>query len=257
MDVLEILQRRVMGGNAKEFREAVRRAIGDGKLTEQEISFLETKREELGLSQNVLSSVRMDLYLDALSKVREDDTVTDEEWQEMEQIQDYLGIEDAEIAKTKRDLYRARIMSEIKRGNMPVIETDDVLLGADEIAYWNEPVSLFELSSKKGRGFTGVELKLPIGIRFSVGANTVKDETGWKNVGDGELILTSDRLVFQGGSQSFVIPWRSVTGAQFFVNGMIVQPSRGNPKYLKYRTKGNQSIVGSIVAFAHAAAKKA
>lgn len=256
MGILGIIQKRVMGGDAQEFRAAVRLAIADGKLTEREIGELEAKREELGLSQNALSSVRMDLYLDALSKVREDDTVTDEEWQEMEQIQDYLGIEDAEIAKTKKDFYRARIMSEIKRGNMPVIDAPDALLGANEIAYWKESAVLYAPVTKRGASFTGVSLKLPVGIHFSLGARSEKDDAGWKSMADGELILTNERFIFQGGAQSFVLPWRSVTGAQFFVNGLIVQPSRGNPKYLKYRAKGNQSIVGSIVAFAHAMAKR-
>lgn len=257
MDVLDLIQKRVLGGDAKEFREAVSAAIADGKLTEAEIGELEAKREELKLPEDVLSSVRMDLYMDALTKVHEDDTVTDEEWQEMEQIQDYLGIEDKDIAKTKKELYRSRIMSEIKKGNVPVIETKDVLLGLDEVAFWEEPVSLFEPSEKKGREFTGVELKLPIGIHFSVGAKTVKDEKGWKKIADGELILTSERLVFQGGAHSFVMPWPRVGAAQFFVSGIAVQASRGDPKYLKYRGKGNHNIVGSIIAFAHASAKKA
>lgn len=257
MDVLEIIQKRVLGGNAREFRDAVRSAIADGKLTEAEIGDLERKREELKLPAEVLSSVRMDLYMDALSKVNEDDTVTDEEWQEMEQIQDYLGIEDKDIAKTKKELYRGRIMSEIKKGNMPVIETKDVLLGKDEIAYWEEPVALYEAAEKKGKGFTGVELELPIGVRFSVGAKTAKDEKGWKKVADGELILTSERLLFQSGAHSFVMPWTRVAAAQFFVSGIAVQASRGDPKYLKYAGKGNHNIVGSIVAFAHASAKRA
>lgn len=255
MDLLGIIQKRVLGGDTREFRDAVRQAIADGKLTEAEIGELETKREELGLPADVLSSVRMDLYLDAISNVNKDDSVTEEEWQEMEQIQDYLGLEDKDVAKSKKELYRSRIMSEIKKGNMPVIETKDVLLGADETAYWQEPVTLFEAAEKKGKGFTGVELKLPIGVRFSVGAKTVKDEKGWKKVADGELIVTSQRLLFQSGAHSFVLPWPRVAGAQFFVSGVAVQASRGEPKYLKYVAKGNHNIAGSIIAFAHAAAK--
>lgn len=257
MDLLEIIQKRVLGGDAQEFRDAVKAAIADGKLTEAEIGELETKREELNLPTDVLSSVRMDLYLHALSSIHQDDAVTEEEWQEMEQIQDYLGLEDKDIAKTKRELYRSRIMSEIKRGNMPVVETKGVLLGANEVAYWQEPVTLFEVAEKKGKGFTGVELKLPIGIHFSVGAKTVQDEKGWKKVADGDLIVTSERLLFQSGAHSFVLPWSRVAAVQFFVSGFAAQASRGEPKYVKYRTKGNHNIVGSIIAFAHAAATKA
>ncbi len=257
MEIIQIIQKRVLGGDAKEFRESVRLAIADGKLTEAEIGELERRREELDLPEDVLSSVRMDLYLDVLSRVNEDASVTEEEWQEMEHIQDYLGLEDKDVAKSKKELYRSRIMSEIKKGNMPVIETKDVLLGADEMAYWQEPVTLFEASEKKGKGFTGVELKLPIGIHFSVGAKTVQDEKGWKKVADGDLILTNERLLFQSGAHSFVMPWTRVAAARFFVSGFTAQASRGDPKYLKYRSKGNHNIVGSIIAFAHAAATKA
>lgn len=257
MDLLGIIQKRVLGGDAQEFRDAVRSAIADGKLTESEIGELEAKREELNLPTDVLSSVRMDLYLHALSNINQDDSVTEEEWQEMEHIQDYLGLEDKDIAKTKKELYRSRIMSEIKKGNMPVVETKGVLLGADETAYWQEPAALYEAAEKKGKGFTGVELKLPIGIHFSVGAKTVQDEKGWKKIADGDVIVTSERLLFQSGAHSFVMPWPRVAGAQFFVSGVAVQASRGEPRYLKYRTKGNHNIVGSIIAFAHAAATKA
>jgi len=256
MELLSIIQKRILGGDIREFRDDVRKAVKDGKLTEREIRELETKREELKLPQDILDAVRIDLYLSALQTVSEDETVTDEEWQEMEHIQDYLGVEDREVLKSKKELYRRRIMSEIRNGNMPLADAKNVLLGAGETAYWVEPVTLLEPVTKKGTGFRGVAVQLPIGIRFSVREKYEQGGKGWKKVAEGDLILTNERLLFQSGPHSFVFPWPRVAAAEFSVGGLMIQGARGEPKYLRYKTKGNHNIVGSIVSFAHTLAKK-
>lgn len=257
MDLLDVIQKRVLGGDAKEFRNAVREAIKDGKLTEREIEGLEAKREELKLPQDALDSIRVDLYLSAFATVSDDETVTDEEWQQLEHIQDYLGIEDKDVFKTKKELYRRRIMTEIRKGNLPVVDVPGTLLGKDEVAYWSEPVTLFESAGRKEQGFTGVAVKLPVGIRFSIGSQTDGEGKGWGKTAEGDLVLTNERLLFQSGAHSFVLPWARVAAVEFSVGGMMLQANRGGPKWLRYRTKGNHNIVGSIVSFAHTLAKKA
>jgi hypothetical protein len=42
-------------GYVREFHDAVKAAIADGKLSEQEIAQLEQKREELGIGEDALS----------------------------------------------------------------------------------------------------------------------------------------------------------------------------------------------------------
>lgn len=126
-------------GYVKEFHEQLFEAVKDGKLTEEEIKRLEAKREELGLTDEALSAVRQEMYLAAFHSVQEQEDVTDEEWDELEHIQDYLGLSDADIAKTKKELLRMRILSEIKKGNLPVISSSDIIPKSDELIHWSEP----------------------------------------------------------------------------------------------------------------------
>ena len=216
--------------NLQAFHTAVREAISDGKLTEEEIAALEEQREHFGLNDDDLGAVRMELYLSALSKVRADDTITDDEWQEMEQIQDYLGLQDRDIEKTKKELYRQRIMSEIKRGNMPVIGGSTFLLKSGEIPYWKEPVTLFVSDGKKS------------------------GDKKWKKAALGNLLVTNNRLIFHGKADSFSVLWRHLSDVQFSVKGVVVQTKGGTPRFLQYRKSGNHNIVGSIIAYAHAIA---
>jgi hypothetical protein len=139
LDSITALTKKGMGITAQEFREAVLEAVKDGKLTKQEIDALETKREELGLSLDVLDAIRVQAYVTAFQTVSSDKDITDDEWDELEQIQDYLGVTDTEIGKTKKELLRLRVLSEIRKGNLPVVDVS-LILKPNEVAYWSEPV---------------------------------------------------------------------------------------------------------------------
>lgn len=215
-------------GYIRAFHEELRVALEDGKLTEQEIARLEQRKEELGISEEALAAARADLYAAAFARVSEDEIVTDDEWQEMELIQDYLGASDGEVANTKKQLYRMRILTEVKKGNLPVIATDELLPEKEELVHWTERVDVFEPAGR------------------SIGGSVYPTEK-LRRLDKGLLIITSKRLVIKGEKNVTTMRLGGVVDADCHVNGVLLAASARRPVFLRYTEKGNHNVVGSVL----------
>src|SRR6185295_6795664 len=104
----------------KAFFARVIEAASDGKLTEEEMSELRNTMVQLGLTEDDFRQVRASAYARALIAVQADDDVTEEEEQELDKLQRFLRIPDAEIAHSKAALLRLRIISDARRGVLPI-----------------------------------------------------------------------------------------------------------------------------------------
>lgn len=234
-------------GYVREFHDAVKAAIKDGKLTEREIAALEQKREELGIGEEALNAVKQELYLYAFERATENAEVTDEEWDELEQVQDYLGLTDAEVSRSKKELYRMRILSEIRKGNMPVVPNADVLLKSDEIIHWTEPVELLKPALGKKDQFHGVTLHLPLGFTYRLGLESGSKVEGWVVRDAGALIITSKQILYKGDKESFGVGLGSVMNVAPYTTGIRIDSKKDGPRLFRYTTAGNQSLVASIL----------
>ncbi len=217
-------------GYAREFHAAVRAAIADGKLTEAEIADLERRKEQLGLSDEALNTIRQDLYVEAFSKATEDEQVTEEEWEELEHIQDYLDLQDVDIAATKRELYRMRILSEIQKGNLPVMQQETFAADNDELIHWAEPVDALKTQGK------GAVMQ----------SSTLFNTAGWTRTDGGLLIITSKRVVLTA-AQTHSWSYRRVLAVKPYVNGVLLSVNREPALFLRYTQKGNHNVVGSVL----------
>ncbi len=238
------------GAPARAFHRAVLEAVQDGKLTKEEIDTLEKRREELGLSLNVLNHIRSNAYYAAFQSIRENAVVTEDEWDELQQIQDYLGLEDGDIAKTKKELYRLRILSEIRNGNMPILESPDVFLHEGEMAYWSEPVTLYAPHAGKKVSKHGLHLTLSNGLSLHMGVVKNSEERGLLKKDEGFFIITSKRIIFHGREESFTTTYHSVLDIDCYASAVRIHRNRGASQLFVYKVPGNQDIVGSILFYA-------
>lgn len=211
---LTTLAKKGIGASAREFRQAVLEAVRDGKLTKEEIDGLETMREELDLPLEVLDAIRVQAYVIAFQHVREDVEVTDDEWDELEHIQDYLGLKDREIAKNKKELLRLRVLTEIKKGNLPVVDLSHLILQKDETPYWSEPVTL---------------------------------QREAQHSMEGELMLTNQRIVFHGQAETLALPLTQIIDVDYGDTGMRIHPNRRKNMLFLYKDPQNHDIVGSVL----------
>ncbi len=169
------------------FHQLLLAAVHDGKLSEKEMEVLASKRAEYGLTEDDVRPIRAQLYLLAFEAVTRDEEVTAAEWKEMLKIQQFLGIDDAEVARTKKELWRLHILSEVRSGNMPIVRVRDLLLQKRERVYWRELAWLAE----KGRKVSG------------------------------ELLLTSKRIVFRGRQKSIAAPLAKILHVKVFGDHVV------------------------------------
>ena len=103
----------------KEFLASLVTAAEDGKLTDDEIKEIQERYKELELTQDDLKGVRAQAYNAALRAAKADGVVTAEEEAELAKLQQFLMIPESEIAKSKKELARLRLLTEIQNGNPP------------------------------------------------------------------------------------------------------------------------------------------
>src|SRR5262245_37405022 len=90
-------------GKVREFRQALLQAVEDGKLSNEEISELDKKKAEFGLTDDDVRQVRAEVYTTAFTVAKADKQVTAEEEKELEKIQKYLKLADDEITHDKKE----------------------------------------------------------------------------------------------------------------------------------------------------------
>jgi hypothetical protein len=238
------------------FRKALLAAAADGKITPEEIAQLDALKQDLGLTDGEVRSLRAQAYTAAFAAAKADADVTSEEEQELRHIQAYLKLQDQEIPATKRELARLRLLSEIKRGNMPAIsQPSNIILQKDERAYWVEPSALMEekvIRRTYQGGSHGVSFRVMKGVSYRVGSSRghIVSETGMVPVSRGELVITSRRIIFHGDRKSFAAGYHQLLDVQFFNNGLKVsQTTRTSPYLVKFAALGNNDIIGAVLSY--------
>ncbi|MDD4902775.1 MAG: hypothetical protein PHE24_06635 [Patescibacteria group bacterium] len=242
--------------NKKEFKQALLEAVNDGKLTKEEIDGLNKKKKELDLTDEDIKKIRAEIFAVAFSVTKSDEQVTKDEEQELLTIQKYLGLADEEIQSNKKELARLRLLNEIQQGNIPTIPVKNLITQKDENAYWEEPATLIEEKVLRRRfegGSQGVSFRIMKGVSYRVGGfrGHSVSETGLVTVGDGDLIITSKRIIFRGDKKSFAVKLDKVLDIQLFTNGLqFSEINRSKPRMIRFGQEGNHNIIGAILSYA-------
>jgi len=242
--------------NKKVFIQALMEAVGDGKLSNNEIDELEKRKIELELSEDDIRSVKTEAYLAAFNAAKKDSQVTSEEEKELSKIQEYLGLEDGEIDHSKKELSRLRLLNEIQQGNMPIVfSIAHLVIQKGEKVHWVEPAILAEekvVSRRYEGGSQGVSLRIMKGVSYRVGSHRghLVSEVGVVAVSEGELVLTNNRLVFRGDKKSLSVKLGNILDIQLCASGLqFSELNKSKPKLVKFKEKGNCDIIGAILSY--------
>lgn len=243
--------------NKKEFRSALLQAASDGKLTKEEIDELDRKKGELGLTDEDIKGMKVEIFAAAFSATKADAQVTKDEEQELLSIQKYLGLADNEIQHNKKELARLRLLNEIQQGNMPTMPPiTNLVMQKGEKVYWSEPSILVEekvIRRTYQGGSQGMNFRVMKGVSYRVGGHRghIASETGAVAVSDGELIITSNRIIFRGDKKSFAVKLDKILDIQLFTNGLqFSENNKSKPRLVKFKEQGNHDIIGAILSFA-------
>lgn len=240
--------------NRAQFVEALRDAARDGTLTPEEMAELDRQREALGLGEEDIRPVRVEVFRLAYQAAAADGVISPAEEQELRRIQTYLEIPDAEIASTALDLSKLRLIYEIQQGNLPEMAArPGLVLHKGERCHWIEPASLLEervVARRYEGGSHGVSLRIAKGLSYRVGAHRgqLLTDTAILPVSTGELVVTSQRLVFQGDRKSFTVKLDKLLNLQVYSDGLSVTPESGKPKLVKVPRQVGLEIAAAILA---------
>ena len=193
------------GDKKKEaFREKVKEAVADGKLDSEDLKNLEEARRELGVTdaRDDRTVIRRAIYNEAVDAVKRDGEFTNTDAAELAKIQKFLALRDDQVERTKWDLARLRVLTEIRQGNLPTVSPSNVALRGvqlepGETAHYSVSVDVLDQSST--RGADGVQMLWGQPYESSSARAHVLPESGAKPLGEGSLILTDRRLILKTG----------------------------------------------------------
>ncbi len=242
------------GGDKKKaaYREKVKEAVSDGKLSQTDLHDLEKLRQELevGEAAEDRTSIRREMYDEAFDAKRSQGQLTQTGLLDMAKIQKFLALRDDQVAETRMEMNRLRTLTEIRKGNLPTVPpTHTALRGVklepEEVAFYTLQVQMLSSHSAPDDGIHVVP-----NFKYSEGDSRSHflPEQGAKPIGDGVVIITNQRLIVrtESGRQASV---KYGEGQSALYNeGLRVKGSMGNT-LLKFKSGADETaeIVGELL----------
>lgn len=246
------------GGDKKKaaYREKVKDAVSDGKLSATDMHDLAKLREELDVTDAAddRTSIRRELYDEAFDAKRSQGQLNQTGLHDLAKIQKFLALRDDQIADKKVEVNRLRMLTEIRKGNLPMVPpTQPVLRGIkledEEVAHYSVQVQMLSTSRVGDDG-----MPIEPNFRYTEGASRSHflPEEGAKPVGDGVVIITNQRLIIKTDSgRQASVKYGGEGQAYLYNEGLRVKGTM-NQTLLKFKSGADETteIVGALLAAA-------
>ena len=244
------------GGDKKKaaYREKVKEAVSDGKLSNTDIQRLQELRQQLDVTDagDDRTSIRRELYDEAFDAKRSKGELNQTGVLDLAKIQKFLALRDDQIADKKVEVNRLRMLTEIRKGNLPLVPpTHAVLRGVKleqgEVPHYSVQV---QMSSTSRAGDDG--MPIDVNFKYEEGASRAHflPEEGAKPVGDGTVIITSVRLIIKTENGRVASVKFGGEGQAFLYNEGLRVKGTMNQTLLKFRSGADETaeIVGTLLA---------
>lgn len=239
--------------NKQQFREKAKETLKKAKLTPgkaEEVAAL-AKEFEIEDAGDDKTQLRREIYNEAAGTAKARGKLTGAEAAELAKIQKFLALRDDQVDRTKRDLNRLRLLTEIRNGQLPTVPANHpslrgIALEPGEVAHYTVQVDVLDRPTTMGRDGVAVKWNAPYVTRSAKGHSMPAE--GAKALGEGYLVLTGKRLVFRGDRAAAVA---YSPQAEFFLyaEGVRIQRTVGNT-LLKFKAGSDDTaeIVGELLA---------
>lgn len=183
-----------------------RQVIHDGRMTPEEVEELRRHRKALGISRgdanDVVRGEVVGLYRQWFYNVIQDGQVTPEEEQALAWLRQEFGLESVDTDVYESQLQEVKELAACRQGDLPALRTGKLLEGG-EICHWEDRCR-FEWK-------TATQAK----------------------VAEGDLVVTSQRLVFTSPIRSFSFSPSKIMDIKLYSDALVVQSAsnRGNGTY--------------------------
>ncbi len=241
------------GGDKKktEFREKVKEAVSDGRLTPEKIAELEATRQTLDVddASDDRTKFRREAYNEAVSAVKAGGKLTADEARELARIQKFLALSDDQIEKTRWDLVRLKTFTDIREGRLPQVSaTHNALRGLKlldgEVPHYCVPAEILSLTDP------GTELgsRYTRGTAYVLGAGT-GHELPLKSAlpqDAGVFLMTSFRMLLRAEGHNHGLVIKEVEQFYFYRDGLRAKTRKGNTLF-RFQSEGIVDVVGALL----------
>lgn len=239
----------------KEFAQKLIEYASDGKLTLEELNYIEGQGTKLEIPESEMDQIKVRVYQLAYDAIKRDGKITAEEEAELHELQSYFKISEDAIAPSKKELARFRLLREISNGNMPSIQVSNMVLQRGEIPFWTESGKILEervVNRRYEGGSRGVSVRIMKGVSYRVGAHKGRliADTAVVPVSSGDFVVTNKRMVFKGDRKSFSLKHEKILNVEFYSDGINLAEESGKHRVVQFDGTQNMDIVGSVVAHA-------
>lgn len=251
--VNDLLGRGEKAKKKDEYREALKGAVLDGKLSNTDMQDLEMLRRELDVEPAAAekTEIRREIYNEAFDAVKQQGQISATGMHELAKIQKFLGLRDDQIEKTKFQAARLRTLTEIRKGNLPVVPDSsvalrDVALEGGEVAHYTMAVDILDQPST--RIDEGIALVKGQDYPENTAAAHGLPEAGAKDMGEATLILTNQRVLLKTRGR---VAQMKLADARLYLYGDGLRLARNTGNTLlrfKSRSEETAEIVGSLIA---------
>lgn len=241
------------GGDKRkaEFREKVKEAVSDGRLTAQKIANLESVRQELDVEDAAedRTKFRREAFNEAVGAVKAGGKMTAEEAKELARIQKFLALSDDQIEKTRWDLVRLKTFTDVREGRLPLVSaTHNALRGLKllegEVAHYCVPGDILSIADPG----TALGAKRTEGMPYVLGAGAAHELPIKAAVlqDSGVILMTSMRLLLRAEGHNHVFSIRDVEQYYFYRDGIRLRSRKGNTLF-HFQSEGVVDVVGALL----------
>ena len=246
------------GGDKKKqaYRDKVKEAVSDGKLSSTDMQELAKLRQELDVTDAAddKTSLRRDLYNEAVDAARSKGQLTQTGLQDLQKIQKFLALRDDQVEKTKMDVNRLRTLTEIRKGNLPLVPpTHSALRGVQmepgETPHYSLAVEILG-QSRIPSGSEGMKVHGPFTYEEGNSRSHFLPEEGAKPQGEGNVIITDRRLILKTDKRVASVKFGGEVPFYLYNEGLRLESQLGGHTLLKFKTKSDDTteIVGALLS---------
>jgi hypothetical protein len=232
----------------------ISQTISEGLREDQDAEQIARRVGELGASDKDLKEFGSTLVSTAVQLIRQEASMSPKEEQTLLVLADRCGVPEREVTKALSGLSKFRLVYDIDHGTLPTVNVPGLLLRKGETACWSEPAAIIEervVSREYVGGSSGVSFRLAKGVHYRVGGfrGHVEAQKGMVPVSRGSLVLTNQRLIFQGDRKSFDVPWDKVLDIEFFGNGIrFARTGQSKTTLIQFDRPGNTDVIGKLIS---------
>lgn len=162
----------------EQYKTVLERVISDGVITPEEEAFLLSLREELGLREEDVREISVQIFREEFSKAISDEYLSFEERAHLEQLKNMLGLSDEDIRQELEKIAELTLLMEIQKGNLPEIPLEEarryIVLMPGEICHCAVKAELYEKIVSRERGYYhGVSFRIASGVYYKIGTYTM------------------------------------------------------------------------------------